>query len=143
MLARKNHTHIFVNICRYNPSFHPLTEFLPFVYFQAEIYRRESSMDDKETEMLARKNARRLQSVLGAPDTSAASAAGVPPTPLVSGYYPERVLTTSFVVLSIGNSKSNRLGAQGTFIYMYIYAYIHTSPSGLGLTPPLVCEIGA
>jgi len=28
---------------------------------------------------------------------------------------PERVSTKSFVVLIIGNSKSNRLGAQGTF----------------------------
>jgi len=28
---------------------------------------------------------------------------------------PERVSTTSFVVLIIGNSKSNDLGAQGTF----------------------------
>jgi len=28
---------------------------------------------------------------------------------------PERVSTKSFVVLTIGNSKSNHLGAQGTF----------------------------
>jgi len=48
-----------------------------------------------------------------------------------------RVSTTRFVVLSIGNSKSNLLGAQGTFnththiyrvnpdIYIYIHTYIY------------------
>jgi len=34
---------------------------------------------------------------------------------------PERVSTTSFVVLILANSKSNHLGAEGTFKEMYIY----------------------
>jgi len=37
----------------------------------------------------------------------------------------ERVSTQSFVVLSIGNSKSNHLGAQGTFnAGMYVYLHL-------------------
>jgi len=42
---------------------------------------------------------------------------------------PERVSTMSFVVLSIGNSKSNHVGAQGTFKG----ACFRDDPTGVGV----------
>ena len=51
---------------------------------------------------------------------------------------PERVSTQSFIVLILGNSKSNHLGAQGTFNVNYVCgsngALVNLHPPSLRLT---------
>jgi len=59
---------------------------------------------------------------------------------------PERVSTQSFVGLIIGNSKSNHLGAQGTFndtplgLYnIFFHLFVCVQESVIHLSPPPIC----